>query len=193
MKKALRYIFIGIILVVVICGYYYYLSHKNVPSAGDVEVSVSEVEAVLAKDFEESYPSTPREVMKNYNRIITCFYNEEYTEDQLVELAQQARRLMDDELLELNPFEQYMADLQSEIDLYKMNEKVIVKSTVSDSNDVIYKVVKGQQCAYVTSYYFCKEGKSDFTRTYEKFVLRKDSSGNWKILAWKLIDGDEEE
>ncbi|MCQ2536445.1 MAG: hypothetical protein MJ110_05695 [Lachnospiraceae bacterium] len=191
MKKAFRYIFIGIILVAIIVGYYYYLNHRKGLSVEDTVVEKTEVEKILDKDFEADYPATPREVLKNYNRIITAYYNEEYDEEQFLGLATMARQLMDEELLELNPEDAYLADLRYEIATYKDIPKTIVSSSVSDSNDVVYKVVKGHQCAYADTYYFCKEG-TDFSRTYEKFVLRKDKQGNWKILAWKLKEPEEE-
>ena len=191
MKKALRYILIGIVFVVVIVGYYYYISHRKGVSVEDMVVEKTEVEKILEKDFETDYPATPREVLKNYNRIITAYYNEEYSDEQLIELASMARSLMDEELLEANPEDAFLANLRYEIATYKDIQKTIVSSSVSDSNDVVYKVVKGHQCAYAETYYFCKEG-TDFSRTYEKFVLRKDENGDWKILAWKLREPEED-
>ena len=190
MKKALRYIIIGVICVAILCGYYYYLSHRKTKTVEDIAPKATEVEAILSKDFVSNYPSTPREVVKNYNRILCCFYNEEYTGVQLMDLANKARLLLDDELLELNPFDEYFETLTAEIDEYKMINKRILSTTISDSNDVAFRTVKGDQCAYVKSYYFCKVG-TDYDRTYEEYVLRKDEHGNWKILAWRLIDADD--
>lgn len=48
---------------------------------------LTEVEKVITKNLEKNYPETPREVVKFYNRIITCFYDEEYTDDELYELG----------------------------------------------------------------------------------------------------------
>jgi len=177
--------------VVVIVGYYYYLNHKKGVSVEDAVIEETEVQKILDKDYVNDYPATPREVIKNYNRIISAFYNEEYDEEQFVELATKARFLMDAELLEANPEDAYFANLRYEIASYKDIPKTIVSSSVSDSNDVVYKVIKGHQCAYVDTYYFCKEG-TDYSRTYEKFVLRKDDSGEWKILAWKLREPEDE-
>lgn len=191
MRKALRYIIIGVLCVVVIVGYYYYLNHKKGVSVEDAVIEETEVQKILDKDYVNDYPATPREVIKNYNRIISAFYNEEYDEEQFVELATKARFLMDAELLEANPEDAYFANLRYEIASYKDIPKTIVSSSVSDSNDVVYKVIKGHQCAYVDTYYFCKEG-TDYSRTYEKFVLRKDDSGEWKILAWKLREPEDE-
>ena len=108
MKKAFR---IGISIVIcvgLVCGYYYYLSHKNAKSAEDAQDKTTEVEKIIERDFDKKYPKTPREVVKWYNRIITAFYGEEYTDEELEKMADQARSLMDDELLSYNPRDTYL-------------------------------------------------------------------------------------
>ncbi len=75
----------------------------------------------------------------------------------------------------------------------KENEKrnrSIVSYEECDSADVTYKTVNGYDCAYVYSYYFGKEG-NNFTRTYQKFCLRKDKQGSWKILTWEKVGVEE--
>ena len=37
--------------------------------------------------------------------------------------------------------------------------------------------------------YFMKEGNG-YIKSREQYVLRKDDSGDWKILAYKLLDGN---
>ncbi len=41
----------------------------------------------------------------------------------------------------------------------------------------------------MTASYFVKEGNS-YTRTYEEYVLRKDTNKQWKILGYQLTKGD---
>ena len=43
--------------------------------------------------------------------------------------------------------------------------------------------------AYVQVHYFMAEG-SDYENTYQKFALRKDQDGNYKIIAFELTDED---
>lgn len=62
-------------------------------------------------------------------------------------------------------------------------------TTVANSSDIKYQKVKGEECAYVTASYFVKEGNS-YTRTYEEYVLRKDTNKQWKILGYQLTKGD---
>lgn len=192
MKKAFR---IGISIVIcvgLVCGYYYYLSHKNAKSAEDAKDKMTEVEKIIERDFDKNYPKTPREVVKWYNRIITAFYGEEYTDEELEEMADQARSLMDDELLSYNPRDTYLKSLKADIEDYKTRDKIIVQSSVSDSNDITYATVDGDYCAYVDAYYFSREA-SDYSRTYEEFVLRRDDEGHWKILSFRLTEGDNDE
>lgn len=190
MKKALRIGIAVICMVSLVVGYYAYLSRRNDATSADDTVELSEVQAIISRDFNKDYPATPRAVVKWYNRIITAYYNEEFDQGQLEQMADKARMLMDDELLKYNPKDTYVASLTLEIEDYHNRSRTIVQSTVSDSNEVQYKKVNGYECAFLSTYYFIREGSS-YTRTYEDFCLRKDSNGNWKILTWRLSpEGD---
>ena len=192
MKKAIRIGLMVILSVCIVVGYYYYLSHKNDDKSSESTTELTEVEKIVNRDFEEKYPSTPREVVKWYNRIITAYYAEEYSDKELEKMAEQAQKLMDDELLKYNPKEQYLASLKQDIDNYHERQKKIVQSSVCDSDDITYATVKGSSCAYVNAYYFAKEG-SNYSRTYQEFVLRKDKEGHWKILTFRLAEGEQDD
>ena len=127
--------------------------------------------------------------MKYYNRILCCFYNESYNEDELYALGDQARMLFDEELLANNPRDEYFTALKADIQNYHDKSRTIMNTTVCDSNDVNYQTIDGDECAYVTSSYFVSEGKS-YSRTYQMYVLRKDENGNWKILVFYQVEGD---
>lgn len=189
MKKTIRISVAIIICVATILGYYYYLSHRNENASVESNTEVSEVSIILDKDLDKDYPATPRAVIKFYNRIITAYYGEEYTNVQFEKLADQARMLLDEELLEYNPRDEYISSLAKEVTDYKNRGRYIVSSDVSDTNNVHYAVKKGRDVAYVTSYYFTKEA-STYERVYQEYVLRKDSAGRWKILTFRLVNGD---
>ncbi len=192
MKKALRYVIVAVLAVALILGYYYYLSHRNDDRTEEDTTELTEVETIISRDFSANYPSSPRAVVKWYNRIITAYYGEDYTEEQLEQLADQARALMDEELLSYNSREDYLTNLKADIENYKANEKEIITSSVSNSNDITYAKVNGDDVAYVVAYYFSKEG-SNYTRTYQEYVLRKDEEGRWKILTFYTVDGEDYE
>ena len=142
MKKAIRIGLMMVICVGLVVGYYYYLSHRNDKNTTEDATKITEVDKILQRDFDNNYPSSPREVVKWYNRIITAFYGEEYTDEQLEAMADQARKLLDDELLEYNPRDTYLESLKKDIENYKTLNKKIVQSSVSDSNGVFLCLCK---------------------------------------------------
>ncbi|MBR1573010.1 MAG: hypothetical protein IJ655_09725 [Lachnospiraceae bacterium] len=188
MKKAFRIGLVIVLSVAIVVGYYYYLSHKN-GSKPSEDAEETEVEYILGKDFESDYPPTPREVVKWYNRIIKALYAEKYEDSDLTEMGMQIRQLLDEELLEYNPETTYIASLKQDVMDYHAREKTIVQSKVTDSANITYATINGYNCAYVDAYYFTKEG-STYSRTYEKFVLRQAADGKWKILTFKMVEGD---
>ena len=190
MKKAVRIGVAVICMVAIVLGYYYYLANRNSSVKAEENVELSEVEAILEKDFVNDYPATPRAVVKWYNRIITAYYAEDFTDEELDAMADQARMLLDDDLLAYNTKSQYMISLTDEIEDYHNRSRLIVSSSVCDSREVNYETVNGYECAYVSAYYFIREGSS-YTRTYEDYCLRKDSNGHWKILTWQLSAEDD--
>ncbi len=188
MKKRVRSIVLAVICVVVIVGAFWAVSLRRSGSVQS-DAELTEVQKVITRDLERNYPKTPREVVKFYNRIISCFYNEEYTEDELYELGDQARMLMDDELLENNSRDDYFENLKADIETYREKSKTIASTSVCDSNEVNYQTIDGDECAYVNASYFINEDKS-YSRTYQTYVLRKDEDGNWKILVFYQTEGE---
>lgn len=186
-KTIIRAIITVSAVALVIGSYYYFTVYKS-PSVED-NVELTEVQQVITKDLEDNYPATPREVVKCYNRIQECFYNESYTDEELYDLGDQARMLMDEELLANNPRDSYFDALKADIAEYEEKDIEIVSSDVCDSNDVHYQKIDGDECAYVTASYFIDEAKS-YSRTYQMYVLRKDEDGNWKILVFYQVEGD---
>lgn len=185
--KRIKVIVIGIICIALVVGYYYYFSNKSTTTD---ESEVTEVQKVILKDISgDSYPATPREVVKFYNRILCCYYNEEYTEDEFYQLADQALLLMDEELADNNQAEQYYLRVQTEVESYRNNNRTINNASVCDTNEVKFATIDGAECAYVEASYFVRDDDG-FTRTNQNYVLRKDDEGRWKILAFELGEGD---
>lgn len=189
MGKFLRYAVVAVILIGLVVGYYYHLSHRNDSATVEDNATLSEVQAIIDKDLDASYPSTPRAVVKFYNRIMTAYYGLDYSEDELSAMADQALKLFDKDLLNYNPKEVYLASLKIDIDEYKNRNRYIVSTEVSNTQDVKYETINGDECAFVSSYYFVREG-SGYSRTYMDFCLRKDAEGKWKILTYQLSDED---
>lgn len=153
-----------------------------------VESDNKEVDAILKKDFDVNYPSTPREVLKNYSRIITCIYNYENLSDkELTALTQQMRKLFDEELLASNTFDAQLEDLKADVEEYHKAKRTISNYVIDKDSTIIEKEVREKECASVNVSYLLYEGKG-YAKTYENFLLRKDSKNHWKILGWKLSE-----
>lgn len=178
---------IAVLCIGLVVGGFYLLSNKKASGEAD---NVSEVQKVILKDLTgDAYPATPREVLKLYNRIMCCYYNEEYTEEEFEKLADQARLLMDQELADNNPAEQYYMQVKAEVESYRSQKKTINNASVSDTNDVKFGTVDGAECAYLESSYFVRQ-KSGFSKSIQEYILRKDDEGKWKILAYNLKEGE---
>ena len=83
--KNTKFVIIIVVCVCVILGGYYYLTNRN-NAKEEENITLTEIQELTTKNLDKNFPATPREVVKLYNRIITCFYNDEYTDDELYDL-----------------------------------------------------------------------------------------------------------
>ena len=90
---------------------------------------------------------------------------------------------MDQELQEKNPEDTYLTAVKADIKSYADEDKTITSYTIDSTNEVTYKTVNGQECAYVDVSYFVQE-KKNANKASQTYVLRKDANGNWKILGF---------
>lgn len=190
MKKA-GWIVITILCAALVCGAFYYVKVSS-DASQNKETELTEVQKLITRNLTTDYPVTPREVIKLYNRIITCYYKEDYSDEELEQLADQTWLLFDEELQEDNPKESYFSSLKEDIADYESRERYIAQSSVCDSDEVVFRTVDGEQIAYVTASYFVREGNG-YEKTYQQYVLRKDDEGNWKILGFYKVEGTSSE
>ena len=156
-------------------------------SARKVSTELTEVQRILNKDLETSYPANAREVVKFYSRILKAYYATPLSDEELTGLAEQARILFDTELLKRNPFDDYMADLKLEVEDYLKNGRTIINTDVQSFSDIEF-IKKGEyNTATVVAYYLIRDKESS-TGSYYKYYLRQDEEGKWRILFWELTD-----
>lgn len=168
-------------VIVVIC--YFYIQTRTTPIIQRKDKDKSEVEDLMTKDLENSYPSTPREVVKLYSRYAKCFYNENIDDTTIDSLANKIRILFDEELLENNPIEDYLLDLKIEITTYRKANRNMVNVVLQKNDEIKYWSIDNKEYASLITSFSFKEN-SNYTKSYEKFTLRKNDDGNWKILGW---------
>lgn len=183
-KSATRFTVIIILAIVAVVGYYAYLSNKT-RSAREDE-SMTFVESTLSRNLVSNYPPTPKEVLRYYNEIQKCFYNEECTKEETEALILKLRDLLDQELLDQNSLAMHTIRLEEEIKEFKEKKRTITGMSVSSSANVIYDTVDGYECAKLNcDYNIMEDGKSN--PTTQVFLLRKDSGRKWKIYGWKIL------
>ncbi len=170
-----------ICLVAALVGYYAYLSNRSKERIDDTEMTV--VQSVLSRDLTKDYPATPKEVLKYYNDIMECFYNEECTEEEIDELGYKARELYDEELLANNELGTYLIRLHAEVDAFKTAGRRITSSSVAASTNVDFYEVDGYSFARLLSTYNVMDGgMSQAVKTI--YLLRKDENKKLKIYGW---------
>lgn len=191
MKNA-KYVIIAIACICLICAGFFFLSKDTQPN----EKNLTEIEKVIVKDLKNNYPKTPREVVKFYNRIVKCYYGDKPTEAQLNDLVDQMLLILDEDLLLVNPRNAYYNSVVKDIASYKEKNKTLVSTDVCDSNDVVYVTDEKDganekdKLAYVNASYFINND-GNFGYSYQQFVLRQDEDGNWKILTFYEIEGED--
>lgn len=173
------------VLIVAVVGYYCYLVNRS--NRQVEERTLTTVENILLRDLENNYPPTPKEVIRYYNDIIKCFYNEECSQEQLEELALKARGLYDQELLDHNAWDTYIFNLEAEIQDFKNNNRKISNISLASSTDVDEFTKNGYKFAKIRCGYNILQGR-DASSTIQVYLLRKDGDGHWKIYGWDLAE-----
>ena len=181
MRKGPKSAAVLAVMVITVFALYYYLVNKVERS--DPEVETSAVEDVLLKNLETDYHATVREVIKYYNEIMSCYYGENPTDEELKKLADKAMELYDAELVDYQSEEMYIEDLKAEIAAFAASDTVLSHVALSSSTAVDYYTYNGRECAQIRCIYTMRQ-KTGLMTIKEVYVLRKDDSGRWKILGW---------
>ena len=174
-----------IFLLVLVVGYYAYLSGTH--RTEQQEAVMSEIDTALSRNLENNYPSTPKEVVKYYNDLMKCFYNEDCTEEELQELGKKSLQLFDEELRENNEEESYLIRLQGEVQNYKNNKRKITSVSLASSTNVDYYTADGYSFVRISCGYTMTENGKKST-TVMVYLLRRDDNRRWKIYGWETAD-----
>ncbi len=197
MKKYVKTVIIMLVVVGILVGFYLFLSRRNeqetsTEANADRHVKdMTTTQKLIAEAPYKQYPVTPVQVLKYYNEIQVCFYNEEYSEEELKELGKISRKLMDDELVAQQSDEEFYAQLKLDVANMKAqgdHGTTIYDIDVTPSMDVEYFDHEGYECARLYNTYTMKqmiEGKLYYPVIRYVYVMRRDTEGHWKILGFK--------
>lgn len=186
-KKTQNPVVVGIVmalLAVFIIGGFFLVRSIGLKNL-KLKKSKTEVEKLMELNLDDNYPGNAREVLKIYNRILKCCYNEELTDEQIKKLAEQNQKLFDEQLLEKNPLDQYVEKLKKDIEDYKSKKTTIANIAIQDLAEAEREERGGYKFCNLLVSYIVKDTKGLKT-TNEKYYLREDDKGRWKILFWEL-------
>ncbi|MDE6675737.1 MAG: hypothetical protein K2K19_13185, partial [Acetatifactor sp.] len=157
----------------------------------NAEKALTAVENVLLRDLEHNYPPTPKEVIRYYNDILKCFYNEQCSQEEIEALARKARGLYDQELLDHNEWSTYIFNLEAEIQDFQNLNRRISNISLASSTDVDEFTQDGYKFAKIRCGYNILQGKESSSSVHV-YLLRKDEDGHWKIYGWELAENLDE-
>lgn len=151
-----------------------------------------EVNALLNKDLSVNYPDTPKEVLKLYSRLQSCAYNQGLSDKELTAIIEKMRELFDEDLAATNPLDKQLEEIKKDIKSYQSAKRTISNYVVDNDSSVVERKIKDKEYATLEVSYLLKDEKG-YTKTYEQFILRKDTEGKWKILGWELVKSQDED
>lgn len=184
-KDLLTGIIVILMAAVFIMGFFVLVNRKNGEKTPEA-TTVSPVDQVLLRDLERNYPPTPKEVLRFYSDLTTCFYRTDLTEEQLRKLALKAREIYDSELCADKTEEEYIEDLKKDILSFQAANLVVSGYSLSSSTDVEFFSADGFEFARLYANYRLRQG-SEYAYVNEVFILRKDENGHWKIYGWDTV------
>lgn len=191
-------------MVVVLVGVYLAITRRNKEETSTDQAAsrsiqdMTDTQKLIAEAAYKEYPSTPVQVLKYYNEITTCFYNDDYTEDELMQLARISRRMLDVELVAQQSDDSYFSQLKKDIANLKVQGDygtTIYKIDVTPSMDVDYFEHEGYECARLYDTFTLKQmvgGTIYYPVVRYIYVMRRDEDGHWKILGFKKEDDEAE-
>ena len=192
MKKNLRFIIIGVVLILLVLGYYYYISNfRKVKEPETPPEEQTRVRELLSRDLSKDYPPTPKEVARYYADITTAFYTEQYSDDEFVSLALKIQQLYDSELVMNTPSDQYINNLRSEVLMFKESGIVVSSYATTSSADVFFFEQDGYSWARLDIAFTVKQDRN-VGIARETFVMRKDADRHWKIYGWAVAEDEDE-
>ena len=183
MKKIIAVLVMGVIIGI------YCLSLRNAGQEKKVvstSASVTEKLQTITQELEDSYPSTPKEVVEKHNELMRIGYSSDIKDEELTAYAEALRMLYTKRLQEVNPIETQVSGLIAERlenedkPLIMINSEImdvtIIKDSDNSQNDSAGVVVKHGT------------NKGNITKEYS--LVKED--GMWKIQSWETQKSEED-
>jgi len=179
-----------LMVIAVIAGFaYYYITVKagEEEESSDylsdrrmLEIAQSPSELV---DLISSVKKSPDQVMKTYAVLRKMIYGGEYSKEERINLISMQRYLLNSDLLEKNPKEYQILEIEAELEKWK---EAKLKLIGSDQLDPVVHAHRNDTVFIKVVYYTNDpDPQSDI---YANYALQKNAFNQWEILGWEAID-----
>lgn len=182
--KNFKNVFVLLALVLLGVAFYINFSYKQSHETINRKGNSSKINMVLEKESSE-LKENPIAIVEFYSELLQCLYNEKPSDKEIQKLGLKAREILDEELKQNNPEENYLKGLSTDVLLYQKANRVILSYTIDSNNDTHFYTQEEKEYAVVKATYTIREVDT-FTKTKEEYILRKDEQGNWNILGWRV-------
>lgn len=174
-----------LVVIIAIVGVYTLMSQKSRYASADTKMTP--IQSALSRDLQSDYPPTVKEVIKYFTELQKCFYNEEWTDEELEQLGRKAWELFDPELQAINQLENYIPRLRQEIKDFHSKERQITSVSVAASTNVDNFEEDGYSFARIHCKYVIREdGAPQMSETV--YLLRRDENRHWRIYGWNQAE-----
>lgn len=180
--------FTMILCFIIIGGLFFYNRYMSTtPDTSKNVESKSEIERLIAKDLDDEYPSTAKEVLNLYCRYVQYIYNNNISDENLKSLIEQIRKMYHTELIDVNSLESQIAQIKEEINSFRKESKKITTCTVDTNAD--RRTVDGKECM-LFQITFLLSDKNGYNKSFGSYIMALEDK-DWKILGFKKISKDD--
>lgn len=183
MKKIIAVLVMGVIIGI------YCLSLRNAGQEKKVvstSASVAEKLQTITQELEESYPSTPKEVVEKHNELMRIGYSSDIKDEEFTAYAEALRMLYTKRLQEVNPIETQVSGLIAERLENEDKPLIMINSEIMDVTIIKYSDDSQNDSAGVV----VKHGTNKGNITKEYSLVKED--GMWKIQSWETQKSEED-
>lgn len=183
MKKIFPYVLIFIIVAGFV--YYSYLqttkqSERKVSAADQKILEIAQSPSELG-NFVLTVKQNPSQVVQTNSNLRKMIYSGEYNTDEVENLVNMQRMLFTQDLLDMNPKEFHLIQIQGELEQWKEAKYAIIGADFlppeymgEDNNTAIFKVV-----------FYTNDPMRDI---YSQYALVKNKFNLWEIRGWLTVD-----
>ncbi len=171
------------VMVVLVLGYYAYVSDKRAIERQNAKVT--ETDRLLLLDIDNEYPKSPRDTVKLYVKMLQQIYNKDLSDKDLSGMVDQMRLLYAEELLNNagNTKEEQLSGIKTELTAEDDKKYKLTSYVIDEESQTIYGKAEGKETANLYATYTLLTGNTTSKQVYLYVLVKEDDK--WKIIGWR--------